>query len=504
MNIKTSLRMAVALVVGTAMQGALAASPTDPIKIASEEQDFSTATSITGGLTFDIPVMGSKMISSTAPYFVVITLKNGATFGSGSATLTCGYSAVATVTAATDSPAAADGGAVAAFKLESAGTTNGLLTASKCTLTLTANAFKLASGKKDYGISVVSRHLDPSDSVSATVSGTLVTFVQGLQLSVTAGKVTVDVTSPSLSKKFQDGGSVAAGGLLLTASLGALKYGAVEGVMTLSGTLISADVESAIGKYVSSVTILVSGSPLAAVQTTAITPTGAAPIAGANKAGLFVGNQDDCTDETSGGALINASGVQASFTIPAAWIASGDGVMNVCMLANGTSTIDRGTVSFAVTVAASGSYKPNVGIVDTTLVKIVKNGTSIKVLNIPAPQNGTDQAYVRFYNMSSNSGKVFGTLYAQDGTALGTANTLLIDNFAANNVKALSSTDLATAFGLSTAATAQAWAGRAWLQIESEVKGLRVQALVRSGGAGGVLMNMSDKVLGDDETTTHR
>lgn len=71
-------------------------------------------------------------------------------------------------------------------------------------------------------------------------------------------------------------------------------------------------------------------------------------------------------------------------------------------------------------------------------------------------------------------------------------------------MKVLSSTDLATAFGMSTAATGVAWAGRAWLQIESEVKGLRVQALVRAGGAGGVLMNMSDKVLGDDETETQR
>lgn len=492
MNIKTSLRMAVALVVGTAVQGALAYSPTDPIKIASEEQDFSTATSITGALTFDIPVMGGKMISSTAPYFVVITLKNGATFNTGAATLDCGYSAAAVVAAATDSPAAADGGTIAAFKLESAGTTNGLLTASKCTLSLAGPALKLASGKKDYGISVVSRHVDPSDSVSATVSGTLVTFVQGLQLSVSAGQVTVDVTSPSLSKKFQAGGTVEAG--LVTAALGVLKYGAVEGVMTMSGATISMGVANAIAKYVNSVTILVSGAPLAAVQTTAATTT--------VTAGVFISQSAGSCEASGGAAIQNASGTQVSFTVPAAAIDTG--TMNVCMVANGISLIDRGTISFSITAAANGSYKPNVGIVDTTLVKVVKNGTSIKVLNIPAPQNGTDQAYVRFYNMSSNSGKVFGTLYGQDGTALGTANTLLIDNFAANNVKALSSTDLATAFGLSTDAAASAWTGRAWLQIESEVKGLRVQALVRSGGAGGVLMNMSDKVLGDDETTTHR
>lgn len=517
MNINTSLRMAVVVLLGTAMQSAIAYSPTDPIKVASEQGTFSSeslaATTALAG--FDIPVISGKSISSTAPYFVVITLKDGAKFGTGAATLKCNYASAVNVEAIADSPAAAVDGTIAAFKLQSAGTVQGgvaigVLTASKCTLTLGMPAFKLTSGNKDYGVSVVSRHVDPSDSVSATVSGTLVTFTQGLQLSVSAGKVTVDVTSPALSKKFQVGGSVATVNApkQLTASLGAIKYGFVPGVITLSGASISGNVVEAIKKYVASVTIVVSGAPLAAVQTTAATPvasTGGIFIS--NSAAVGAGNAAGGCEASAGGTTTTrqfASGTQVSFTVADTEIAAIDGVMNICMNADGVSAIDRGTVSFTITVAPDGSFKPNVGIVDTTLVKIVKNGTSLKVLNIPAPQNGTDQAYIRFYNMSSNTGKVFGTLYGQDGTMLGTPNVTLIDGFAKDNVKVLSSTDLATIFGMPTSATAQAWAGRAWLQIESEVKGLRVQALVRAGGAGGVLMNMSDRVLGDDETDTQR
>jgi hypothetical protein len=228
----------------------------------------------------------------------------------------------------------------------------------------------------------------------------------------------------------------------------------------------------------------------------------------ASTAGIFISNEDDCSLSAAagGGAVTNATGTQVSFTMVASHIAAGDGIMNVCMNANGVSTIDRGTVSFTITAVAAGSFKPNVGIVDSTLVKVVKNGTSIKVLNIPNPQNLTDQAYIRFYNMTSSTGKVFGTLYDQNtGAMLGKPNVTLIDAFAKDNVAVLSAGQLATLFQITPdAATLQSWPGRAWLQIESEVKGLRVQALVRSGGPGGVLMNMSDRILADDETATQR
>jgi len=519
MNTNTSLRIAVAVLLGTAIQGAFAYGPTDPIKIASESPDITSNTLITGAITtgFDVPVISGKTISSTAPYFVVITLKDGASFGSaaGSMVLMCGYanyngnsgvgtgkSNIGTVTALTDSPAAVLGGTVAAFKLQSGGstgvtvtategsatnvTTLGKLTASKCTLSLPADAIQLASGKKDYGISVVARHTDPSDGASATVNGTIVTFTQGMQLGVSAGSVTVDVTSPSLSKKFLISGSVltTTAGFTTTAAanLGVIRYTRVPNVLTMAG------VAPVNNTYLNTFTLTVSGSPLAAAQSTA--------AAGMNTGGIYL-SDDLCA--TSGVQLKFSSGTQVSFATVDATLFDATNGLSVCMIGNDVNLIDRGTVSFTIDNIAVNSGTPNLTSVDTTLVKVVKNGTSIKVLNIPSPDYSVDQAYTRLYNMGSIAGKVFGTLYnpgdasnAGAGAVMGTPNAVLVESLAPNAVAVLTPADLARIFGLPS------WNGRAWMQIESEIKGLRVQALMRNGPTG-VLMNMGDRVIGDNE-----
>jgi len=425
-------------------------------------------------------------------------LNGGAKFGTTSASsndatkinLSCSYTDGTTKYAAFDSPAAANDTTVAAFKL-----LDGTLSGNTCVLSLPNSGLKLASGKKDYGVTLVARHNDPSSPDSQTQNGTIVTFVQGLQMSLTVGEVTVDVTSPSVSKRFvaNKGSVYAASGL--TASLGAFKYIGVEEVRTLSGSLVKAALADAIANYAQSVTIVLSGAPLAAVQATALTAQG-------STAGVFISN-DGCLTSAAlgGGSLINAIGTQVSFTIDAAYVNPNPNVgMNVCMNANGTSTIDRGAISFAISASAAGSSQPNVGILDTTLVKVVKNGTSVKVLNIPNPQNTVDQAFIRFYNMGAGTGKVFGTLYDQNtGAVLGTPNATLIDNFAQNNAVAMTAEQLASKLSITPdPTTGQSWAGRAWLQLDSEFTGLRVQALVRSNGAGGVLVNMSDRVRLDE------
>lgn len=494
MNTNTSLRMAVALLVGTAMHGAMAASPTDPIKIASETGSATLAGStevLKGGAfpNFDIPVINNKMITSTARYYVVINLTGGAQFGkTANLGLECGYSAlavgVAGTTALADSPAATTGGSVAAFQLNSANG-QGIMTGS-CRLVFDTTALVLTSGMKDYGITITARHLDPSESVSSSVSGTLVTFTQGLQVSVSAGTVTVDVTSPSLSKKFLVTGSVeVTAASTAIANLGVIRYAQIPGVVSISGA------NAAAGTYVNTLSLVVSGLPIAAVQSTA-----AATVSG----GIFLNRGAACSGAT--GALTStlgmkyASGNQVAFdaVTPANLLEATTGSVSICMVANEAVTIDRGVVSFTLTAAALGTSTPNTTSVDTVLTKVDKNGTSLKALNVPSPDNAVDQAFIRFYNMGSTTGKIFGTLYSQDnGTVLGTSSASLIDSLAPNTVAVLSSSQLATKFGITT------WPGKAWLQIESEIKGLRVQALIRSNGAAGTLMNMSDRVMYDGE-----
>jgi hypothetical protein len=463
----------------------------------------------TNQLSFDIPVMKNKLVkpkttTSDEPYYVNITLLNGAQFGSVP-TLSCYYSGTAAyVDALVDSPPATVGGSVATFRL-SPGTTAGaptetdMLASAVCTLNFTDTAFILTSGStKDYGIRVTAAHFDAYEKVSATVLGKLVTFTQGVVASVQQGQVTVDVSSPSLSKEFVSAGWVSQNGNgTKVAQLGTIGSKATTNAVNLGGSAVT------VGMYLDSYTLTLSGAPLAAAQETADTGV-------AKSAGVYLSTDTCATDNGATSELHFASGTQISFggVVPAA-------TLSVCMIANNVGTIDRGLIGFTISgvmgkavpvVAGSNALTsvPNLSIVDTTLVKVVKNGTSLKVLNIPPPDYTTDQAAIRFYNMGTTTGRVTGTLYSQGttdgnntggGLPIGSPNVTLIDSLAPNTVKVITGPQLGTLFGQTT------WPGRAWLQIESEIKGLRVQALVRTTGVNGqVLTNMSDRVMLDGET----
>jgi len=506
MNMNTSLRVAVVLLLGTTMQGALAAySPTSPVKIASETGTF-TDQNITGTLEFNVPVIENRIIKadvatppSSQPYYVVITLTGGATFASvANLSLKCDYSADGVNpnlgrVATQDSPKATVGGTVAGFRLA-----EGRLSGN-CVLTFGDPSVKLASGNaKDYGIRVDARHMDTYDGKSATVSGSLITFTQGMQASITKqGEVTVDVSNPSLSKKFLVKGTVSGWAntvVTAVARLGTIAYTAVSEVKT-----VAVGTSPAANTYLDSFTLTVSGSPLAAVQQSA--------ASGSTSAGIYL-SSDLCNTSanatnTNGGALAYASGNQVTFVGVKAGAFNVTNGLSVCMIGNDTSTIDRGVVAFSISSVkpVNSSMVPNLDMVDTTLTKVVKNGTSLKVLNIPSPDAGLDQAALRFYNMGTTPGKVLGTLYGQGdannvggGEAMG-SNVTLIESLAPNAVKVIPGTEVGRLFGKTT------WTGRAWLQIESEIKGLRVQALVRTiVGGQQVLTNMSDRVMLDGET----
>lgn len=521
MNTNKILSMATVLLLGTATQAAIAQGMTSPYKIASETADVGSSTTssatntfvIPGSTVFDVPVMPNRAILSTSPYFVVVTLTGGAQFSGAGVNLLCGYSATlasgsaAGNIAVVDSPAAAANGTIAAFKVQSAGA-NGALTSCQLQWSV-GSGIILTSGNKDYGISITNRHQDGSDPISATVAGTIVTFAQGVQLSVSAGSVTIDVVSPSLSKNFLVSGSVlsstTAGTSVAVADLGVIRYTPASDVYTLTGGTVSA------GTYLTTATIVVSGS----VISNAVSATSGSTVTGV----IFLGINSEtaiaggCSAILSGGtapsaaAGVVASGNQVSFSVSGSSFnsaaASTNSGIHVCMIPNGITILEKGTVSFQVnTVSSANNSKPNLTSTNTVLTTVVKNGTSVKVLNIPSPDYTVDVTYVRFYNMGTVTGKVFGTLYSQGttdgnntggGSFIGTPGTALIDSLAPGQVVVLSGPALGTKFGVNT------WPGRAWLQVESEVKGLRVQALVRSGGITGTLTNMSDRVMADGE-----
>jgi len=52
---------------------------------------------------------------------------------------------------------------------------------------------------------------------------------------------------------------------------------------------------------------------------------------------------------------------------------------------------------------------------------------------------------------------------------------------------------------LAALAGVTSWDGKAWMQVESDVQQLRVQALIRTGGMGGVTVNAGERVKADGE-----
>jgi len=507
MNMNTGLRVVVAALLGTTMQMTFAASPTDPIKFPSEIGTPAGEINVTGGaVAFDIPIMGGKLIktktaTSDEPYFVNITLSGGAVFGELPVSLACTYSGAVVANATVDSPPVTVRGNVATYRLapgNSAGSVAGSLTGTTCTLNLSAaNAIILTSGVKDYGITVTAAWFDAYEKVSASVVGTLITFAQGAQASVEQGQVTVDVSSPSLSKNFitlanNVSATVAAGGTIV-ARLGSIKYAQTVGVKTLG--MVQTDTND----YLKSFTLTVSGAPLNAVQQTATTSAH-------SSAGIFL-SLDACVDSAAipAGSPRNPTSGKITFVgvVPAPANAA-TVTWSVCMVANGVNAIERGQVGFTIgpIVGVVTSDVPNLSVVDPTLTTVAKNGTSLKVLNIPSPDSPYDLPTIRFYNMGTTTGRITGTLYGQGdannvggGEVLGASNTILVESLAPNAVKAIPSAEIGKLFGKTT------WTGRAWLQIESEIKGLRVQALIRTNVGGQlVLTNMSDRVMLDGET----
>ncbi len=513
MNTNKILSMAVMLVLGSAatlqQANATAFSTTSPIKVAAETTDVGSSgeLSIASGDTFTVPVTTGVNVTSTAAYYVQITLTGGAQFVGKSLTdmtLVCSYGASGTKIATADAPAVSSGGVVASFKLES-----GALGTTGCNLSFSAagTALLLTSGNKDYGISVLSRSTEPSAPFSNTQAGSLVTFAQGLAVSTSGGTVVVNVVSPTLSKGFLDkaADSVYLLGTTTTAvaDLGRIMYTPDQTVRTLADTTV------AYASYLKTATLVVSGVPIAAAVSAT---SGSTTVTG----GIYLSPTASCLsalkiDDTLAAAVAidssvtkQASGTQVTFSVDAGAFAGGlaSGI-HVCMLPNEITSIDRGTVSFQLTAKSTQTIgTPNLSTVDTQLTTVTKNGASIKVLNIPFPGHPSDEGFIRFYNMGSSTGKVMGTLYNQGtndsantggGQVLGAANTVLIDALAPNAVTVISSSQLAAKVGVTT------WPGKAWLQVEGEVQGLRVQALVRTGGALGTTVNVSDRVKADNE-----
>ena len=126
-------------------------------------------------------------------------------------------------------------------------------------------------------------------------------------------------------------------------------------------------------------------------------------------------------------------------------------------------------------------------------------GTSANIYNIP-PTTSSTTASVRIYNTSSSASTVTGTLYSEAGSVLGLANAQL-GIIPANGVLTLSQSNIASLVGAST------WTGRAWMQVNSSVTGLKVLAFTKQAmnmdmscvNTGNIAFNIPDATNTQDQ-----
>lgn len=511
MKTNHALRIAVLCLLGAASHETMAdVAWGTPMVAASEIGSISAGTPVTLGHVTNVPILTSKNILNTTFYYVKLTLTGGATFSSdvdNANKLSCKYSA-------------AEAYGTTPVLVQIPGKDKNEVTYLLSSGTLAADAacqlpnlqIALNSGIKTdgYGLQAFVNYNTVEASTTSTNSTPLLTFAQALSVKAETvnsnGKVTVDVRSPSLSKGFVKAASNAATDYTAIKPIGKISYSNGAGVKLLDGSTNARPSD-----YISKFSITVSGLPLAAA---------AGADGQVRSGGLFLAADETCAAYFSGGAPVEVSPVAKTQMFE---VVSGSVTLNVesistnlngrspvvCMMANGLTSLPKGTVKFSVAVTPISPATPNVTVVDNTLSSFVKNGASVKVLNIPSSTNYADASFIRIYNMSDAEATVYGTLYNQGstdasgvdtggGTVIGKEN-IELGKIPARSVIVVSPSPANASTINLTNLVGTTWEGKAWMQVESDVQQLRVQALVRTGGAGGVTVNVSERIKSDGE-----
>jgi len=331
-------------------------------------------------------------------------------------------------------------------------------------------AFTIGS-RQDIGLKAEITYVDAGINAIKTYQGTIIKFVTALAGTIVAGNTqTIDVGKKA-SKEFTVGTIVTAGTFNLTAAQATMPRVSKSYVDFVAGNtnLVSA--------MVSGFSITISGPTVAGAKQVWL-DDGATCGAGTKYGVTQVA-------ATSGGSSVAL--IVTAIGEPAIYLANGANALKICLEVPGTTTLSDGQLTATLTaLPKSASFVIDLGI-GGNLSKIDRNGAVVRVLNIPAVGNA-DQGFFRFYNTSSQPTQVRATLYGQDGKIIGTENSVLFSALKANDVEILDAAKLQAKIG----ATAP-WTGRAWLLIQADVdkEAFKVQAMIRTPGTPGVLVNLS-------------
>jgi len=185
------------------------------------------------------------------------------------------------------------------------------------------------------------------------------------------------------------------------------------------------------------------------------------------------------TASSSGTATVSV----ATFSLSATDIPELRSGRHVCVKVAGTNELTDGQLTASLEAQKKGVttlFELGSG----NLANVDRNGSIIRVLNIPNTTTTADRAFIRFYNTSKQDVIVKGTVYGEDGKPVCSDIPLFDNPLKYNDPEVLTSEDLGKRCG-------KMWEKRAWLVIQAPVAPgtLRVQALLRT--PGNVLINLS-------------
>lgn len=453
------LRVAVATVFccGTALS--YAALTSTPVNVASELP--TTGITLTAGTTQQLNF--SSNTTNFAPSAgqsmqVNVTLDNGAKF-STVPQLKC------QVTNGTTA-----GTANGVLNLGGAGSNNAVFTVGQAEVTAVSSGGSISACTViTTAMTVTGSHVTNNASItyqygtlaSSTENGAIITWSKGVSASIAAGTNAVALVT---------GGFVNLSGAVSATLLSA---GAVFYRSNGSGASQALSAAVSAGDVMTTASITVSGASLAAARVT-----------GGN---YLVDATSGCG---AGVAIATVTGGATSITFTGLTPTQISAGVNVCVQFSGTTPIAEGSITATLSAAPVTGYSVNTAMSPNTLATITRNGSTTRALNVPAANNA-DQAFIRVTNTSGIAGRLYGTLYSQDGVVLGNTNAVLADaaTFVQNKTVVF---DVATLKGLLGVSTD--WTGRSQLVLTAETTSIRAQNLIRT--SNGTLTNVGGDTSG--------
>ena len=337
-------------------------------------------------------------------------------------------------------------------------------------LAVVPSGISKANGSVSLNVSVISK-----DVSTATNSYTIpmVTFVTAFQLNAATTNLgggslvadaVVDVTKQS--RQFTVGAAAFAGSVKMVTVSGV----DISKLRKITGEGLSAT------DIATSATLTFSGPP--------IRNLGSVTLVGATA--------NSCSNQTTVGTKV-ASSTGAAETITIALSRTevinsfyGSGLL-VCLNSPTSTTVSMDVGQVSVAAVSESTSSSDLGTRD--LVNVTRNGTVVRVLNIPRG-DGVDpfKINIRFYNASSQKiQNITGSLYGVDGKLI-KGDMVLLAELAPNNVMRVTSADLMKLVGTP-------WTGRPWLVIQApaSAENFKVQALMVN--PTGVVSNISTDAL---------